>query len=79
MAKDKAERSPIGRTALGGAACGFTYDGALQDAVAREQRLRRPLRLRLGRWQDDRRAVPPPVEAGRELAEAAARSDHPVA
>jgi len=40
-----AERFPIGRTALGGAAGGFTYDGALQDAVAREERLRRPLRL----------------------------------
>jgi hypothetical protein len=75
MAKDGAERSPIGRTALGGAACGFTYDGALQDAVAREERLRRPLRL--GRWQDERRVVPPAVDAGRELAEAAARADHP--
>ena len=36
MAQDNAERVPIGRTALGGAACGFTYDGALLDAVARE-------------------------------------------
>ena len=40
-----AERFPIGRTVLGGAASGFTYNGALQDAVAREERLRRPLRL----------------------------------
>jgi hypothetical protein len=72
MPQDNAERSPIGRTALGGAACGFTYDGALQDAVAREERLRRPLRL--CRWQDARRAAP--ADAGRELAEAAvARRD----
>ena len=40
-----AERFPIGRTVLGGAAGGFTYNGALQDAIAREDRLRRPLRL----------------------------------
>lgn len=58
MARDNAERFPIGRTALGGAACGLTYDGALQDAVAREDRLRRPLRL--ARWQD----VPPRSPAG---------------
>jgi hypothetical protein len=75
MAQDNAERSPIGRTVLGGAACGFTYDGALQDAVAREERLRRPLRL--DRWRDARRVAPPPVDAARELAEASARSDHP--
>ena len=49
MAHQDAERFPIGRTALGGAACGLTYDGALQDAVAREDRLRRPLRL--DRWR----------------------------
>ena len=73
MAQDNAERSPIGRTALGGAACGFTYDGALQDAVAREERLRRPLRL--DRWRDARRLAPPPVDAARELAEVAARPD----
>lgn len=54
MAKDNAERSPSGRTALGGAAGGFTYDGAMQDAVAREDRLRRPLRLK--RWQDTERS-----------------------
>ena len=75
MAKDSAERSPIGRTVLGGAACGFTYDGALLDAVAREERLRRPLRL--GWWQDARRVAPPPVDAARELAEAATQSDRP--
>jgi len=73
MAQENAERSPIGRTALGGAACGFTYDGALQDAVAREERLRRPLRL--GRWQGARRAGAPPADARRELAEVAARPD----
>ena len=72
MAKDSAERSPIGRTVLGGAACGFTYDGALLDAVAREERLRRPLRL--DRWHDGRRAAPTPVDPARELAEAGARS-----
>jgi hypothetical protein len=77
MAKDSAERSSIGRTVLGGAAGGFTYDGALLDAVAREDRLRRPLRLE--RWQDGRRAAPPlPADAARELAEAGApRSPHP--
>jgi hypothetical protein len=78
MAKDGLERSPIGRTVLGGAAGGFTYDGALSDAVAREERLRRPLRL--GRWQGDAgRAAPPlPADAARELAEAGApRSPHP--
>jgi len=52
MAQDNAGRSSSGRSALGGAACGFTFDGALQDAVAREDRLRRPLRLK--RWQEDR-------------------------
>ncbi|MBD0274428.1 MAG: hypothetical protein ICV73_21145 [Acetobacteraceae bacterium] len=74
MAKDNAERSSIGRTALGGAAGGFTYDGALQDAVAREGRLRRPLRL--DRWQDARRTAPPPVDTRREMAEAT-QSDRP--
>ena len=69
MAQDDAERSPIGRTALGGAACGFTYDGALQDAVAREERLRRPLRL--ARWQDVRRPPSYPVSVGQEPAEPA--------
>ena len=72
MAQDNAERVPIGRTALGGAACGFTYDGALLDAVARERGLRRPLGT--DRWQ----AVPRPakraegrtVEVRREVAEA---------
>ena len=49
MAQKDAERFPIGRTALGGASCGFTYDGAMQDAVARESGLRRPLRL--AGWQ----------------------------
>ncbi len=49
MARTDAERFPIGRTALGGASCGFTYDGAIQDAVAREKGLRRPLRLT--EWQ----------------------------
>ncbi len=73
MAKDSAERSPIGRTVLGGAACGFTYDGALLDAVAREERLRRPLRLH--RWQDAQRVAPPPLNAAREVAEAAGRAD----
>ena len=71
MAKQDAERFPIGRTALGGASCGFTYDAAVQDAVARESRLRRPLRL--DRWRpgpspDPRslqrleQADPPPAE-----------------
>ena len=75
MAQDNAGRSPVGRTALGGAACGFTYDAALQDAVAREERLRRPLRL--ARWQDARRVAGSPVGADRELAETAARPDRP--
>ena len=48
MAQDNAERVPIGRTALGGAAGGFTYDGAMLDAVAREGGLRRSLRM--DRW-----------------------------
>ncbi len=73
MAQKTAEHPPIGRTALGGAACGFTYDAALQDTVAREERLRRPLRL--ARWQDGRRAPAPSVDHGRELAEAEARPD----
>jgi hypothetical protein len=54
MAQDNAERSPFGRSALGGAAGGFTYDGVMQDAVAREDRLRRTLRLK--RWQDAQRS-----------------------
>ncbi len=75
MAQDNAERFPIGRTALGGAACGLTYDGAVQDAVAREERLRRPLRL--ARWQDEARKASYPTAAGigREPAETGARSD----
>ena len=72
MAQDDAERFPIGRTALGGAACGLTYDGALQDAVAREGRLRRPLRL--PQWRSSQRLAPPPANLDREPAEAA-RSD----
>ena len=55
MAQKDAEPFPIGRTALGGASCGLTYDGAVQDAVAREKGLRRPLRLT--RWQDAPRTV----------------------
>ena len=73
MVQKGAERFPIGRTALGGAACGLTYDGALQDAVAREERLRRPLRL--APWRATRR--PPsyhPTNMGQEPAESA-RSD----
>ena len=49
MAQDNAKRVPIGRTALGGAAAGFTYDGALLDAGAREGGLRRPVRM--DRWE----------------------------
>ena len=48
MTQDNAKRSPSGRSALGGAACGLTYDGVTQDAMAREDRLRRPLKLH--RW-----------------------------
>jgi len=70
MVQDNAERFPIGRTALGGAACGLTYDGAVQDAVAREERLRRPLRL--ARWQEARNPAHPGANLGREPAEAAA-------
>jgi len=55
VAQKDAERFPIGRTALGGASCGFTYDGAVQDAVARENGLRRPLRLTP--WQGAARAT----------------------
>lgn len=72
MARDNAERLPIGRTILGGSACGFTYDGALQDAVAREDRLRRPLRL--AKWQDAVREVHP---VARTQAAKTARTDIP--
>ncbi len=75
MIEDNAERFPIGRTALGGAACGLTYDGVLQDAVAREERLRRPLRL--ARWQDARRPAPHSTNMGRKPAEAEAGPDRP--
>ena len=68
MKQDNAERSPSGRTALGGASCGLTYDGAMRDAVAREDRLRRPLRLK--RWQDAQRPSPP-NDAHREQLESA--------
>jgi hypothetical protein len=69
MAQNDAERPSSGRTALGGAACGFTYDAAMLDAVAREGRLRRPLRLQ--RWQDEaQRSRPsPPAGARRERPE----------
>lgn len=46
-----AELSRIGRTVLGGSAGGFTYDGALRDAIARDRSARRatpPLRRRDG-------------------------------
>lgn len=69
MAQDNAERSPTGRTALGGAACGFTYDAALQDAVAREGRLRRPLKLK--QWQDEARGLPPRARTVRDQPESA--------
>jgi hypothetical protein len=71
--QDAAERFPIGRTALGGAACGFTYDAAMQDVVAREQRLRRPLRLE--RWERAGGRLPTADRAGREAAEPV-RADH---
>ena len=57
MMQSDADRSSFGRTVLGGAAGGFTYDAAMLDAVAREERLRRPLRLK--RWQDDKPADQP--------------------
>lgn len=75
MAQDNAERLPIGRTALGGSAAGFTYDGALQDAVAREGQLRRPLRL--AQWQSKQPASSGLHEAAQKSAEPA-RSDFPV-
>ena len=63
MAQNNAERSSSGRTALGGAAGGFTYDAAMLDAVARENRLRRPLRLKP--WQNDSLRAQTPVEVRR--------------
>lgn len=63
MAQNNAERSSSGRTALGGASCGFTYDAAMLDAVARENRLRRPLRLK--RWQNASPRAATPAEAQR--------------
>ena len=51
MPHDQPDRSRIGRSVMGGASCGLTYDAALLDAVAREERLRRPLRLH--RWRTD--------------------------
>jgi hypothetical protein len=66
MAQDNARPSPSGRSALGGAAGGFTYDGAMQDVMAREDQLRRPLRLK--RWHDDQRPRQG-VEARREALE----------
>ena len=63
MTQKDAERIPVGRTVLGGAAAGFTYDGALQDAVAREERLRRPLRL--ARWQDNAPKLASPAPSRR--------------
>ncbi len=76
MAQNNAERPSSGRTALGGAACGFTYDAAMQDVVAREGRLRRPLRLK--RWQDRARNPPPPTtDARREQFEPARAAPSP--
>jgi hypothetical protein len=75
MAQNNAESFPIGRTALGGAACGFTYDGALQDAVAREDRLRRPMRF--SRWQVAQRLTAGSDDREKKIAEPA-RSDLPV-
>ena len=46
-----AELSRIGRTVLGGSAGGFTYNGALRDAIARDRSARPgmpPLRRREG-------------------------------
>ena len=74
MAQDNAERSPSGRTALGGAACGLTYDGAMRDAVAREDRLRRPLGLK--RWQDAQRSSPANVARREQLEPESSTQSH---
>ncbi|WP_149538594.1 hypothetical protein [Siccirubricoccus phaeus] len=41
MHKDNIPHLPPGVSALGGAACGLSYEGALRDAMAREERDRR--------------------------------------
>ncbi|MBD0271154.1 MAG: hypothetical protein ICV73_04415 [Acetobacteraceae bacterium] len=68
MERNNAGRfSSSGRTALGGAAAGFTYDAAMLDAVAREERLRRPLRLK--RWQGEAARGETPTAAREERTE----------
>jgi hypothetical protein len=76
MAQNNAGRSPYGRTALGGAAAGFTYDAAMLDAVAREERLRRPLRLK--HWQAEAARGQTPTAARHEQPEPALAVPSPV-
>lgn len=64
-AQQDTELSRIGRTVLGGAAGGFTYDGALRDAIARERSARRampPVRRREGEPAPG--ALPKPARRG---------------
>jgi hypothetical protein len=41
MPRENATRIPPGASLLGGAACGLSYEGALRDAMARDDTTRR--------------------------------------
>lgn len=56
MARDPVPADAIGRSFLGGAACGLSFIGASDDALAREAAARR--------WQADRRAGGRPAAPG---------------
>ena len=62
-----------GMSVLGGAAAGLSYEGALRDAVAREDRARwqdeaAPRRVPKPQTQRPRREAPP-AQAARQLAQ----------
>jgi hypothetical protein len=52
-------RYQSGRSLLGGAACGLSYEGALRDAVAAEER----------EWRRQARRAPPRSEVPQQKAE----------
>ncbi|MCO6419657.1 hypothetical protein JYK14_26325 [Siccirubricoccus sp. KC 17139] len=68
MHKNSTPHLAPGVSALGGAACGLSYEGALRDAMAREERDRRREagRRRTPPAPQQQRSQVPPREQGRQ-------------